>query len=225
MVVSTNPNLRLFNRDGWASGGNCLDCLQFIQHRSIWVALNCARVALESPSQKPGSHMFKIVSLGLLVFLSSFRAEAVVGGYMSRCYNGNFVSGIWCQEDTREYRVNISEQHEIRIIAVARARYIDSQGSGVQIELDLRIEDPANYFDPEAELPVLLRTITASYHREYIYRVKSEPVIFTRNYGQRSLSSTRSIQLHNNWGAEYVEYLMKLEMLVPGVAGVSVLNF
>jgi hypothetical protein len=169
--------------------------------------------------------MPKSVVLSLLVLLSSLRAEAVVGGYMSRCYNGNFKTGVWCQEETRDYRVKISDQHEIRIVAFARAQYLDSQGGDVNVELDFRIEDPGNFFDPEAQLPVLVRMITAGFHRNYSYGLKSEPVMFQRTEGQRALSASRSIRLHNNWGAEYVEYLMKLEVLVPGVAGVSVLNF
>lgn len=89
------------------------------------------------------------------------------------------------------------------------------------------IEDFSNYLNPESSLPVIVRFIVGTFHRDPMqYSVSSRSIVVKRRYGQRVFESEPlELVLRNKWGAEYVETLEKIEVLVPGFPSVLVLQF
>jgi hypothetical protein len=159
--------------------------------------------------------------------LASTAASARVGGYMGSCYLGSgFRTGEVCESSSAEATSALDAEHEVKVSAYAAGRYTQPSGESVAVDLTFTLEDPSNYFDPEGRLPLLVRVIVAGYHRDPpSYRVVSTPVSLTRVEGQRRLGSAPiSVTLRNNWGAEYVEHVEKVEVLVPGFPSVLVLD-
>ena len=70
-----------------------------------------------------------------------------------------------------------------------------------------------------------MRGIVCRFHRDCAYKVVSLPRTFKRVTGQRVLPGNVSVALSNVFDAEDVERLEKIEVLLPGVAGVLTVRF
>lgn len=165
---------------------------------------------------------FSFVAFGLV----AQSASAGVGGFMSGCYDGGFKTGVVCQSASAQA---LTRDGTMKVFAKAEGQYLPSNGNNghapAQIDVDLFLNDFANRFDPESSVPVLVRAIVRGHHRDYSYQVKSIPLTLDRIYGERTLRGHFNVVVNNYFGAEYVEELMKIEVVVPGIGEVLVVNF
>lgn len=166
-----------------------------------------------------------ILILMLAVFFNS-ASFAGVGGYMSDCAGSSFVTGKICLSKDSSGELRLDSQHAIAISATAQASYTAADGQSLKVDLVVNFEDDSNYLQPEASLPVVIRIISARYHRDFSYRTQSNSRLINRTFGTRKFKSqTLTVALNNNWGAEEVETVEKIEVLVAGFPGVATLNF
>lgn len=169
----------------------------------------------------------------LTYFLSGFvygSEEIFAGGiggfpYAPECYQGNYIKNVLCSEHSAQAQLG-----HFQLQANAQVRVIDSlipnYSTTTQINLTISFDDQSNFFHPETQVPVLVRAIKVGYHRRNGYTVETYPMVFNRtNYGARKLIGDLVITTDSISGSEYVVVLNKLEVLLPGVAGVAVLDF
>lgn len=169
----------------------------------------------------------KLMSSASLTALCVFgtAARADVGGFMGGCYDGYFITGKVCDTRDVEGSLELAPGRTVGAKVHTEAQYRKQSGDDFFVDLTLEVKDPSNFFDPEAKLPVLVRVIARSYHRDYSYWVISDAHVLDRVQGERRLKGrTFRLDLKNGFGAEYVETIDKLEVLIPGVPGTLVLD-
>lgn len=103
--------------------------------------------------------------------------------------------------------------------------YVEGSSQVARIELQLTITDSKDFLNPEASIPLVIRGILASYHRSTSWSVDSHTVIFDRVPGQRVFTGHLTFYTKSNGGAEFVQVLNKLEVLIPGINGANVISF
>jgi hypothetical protein len=103
--------------------------------------------------------------------------------------------------------------------------YVEGSSQIARIELQFTITDTNNFLNPEASIPLIIRGIMASYHRSISWSVDSRSVLFERIQGQRVFTGHLTFYTKSNGGAEFVQVLNKLEVLIPGVSGSNVISF
>ncbi len=164
--------------------------------------------------------------LFIILFGSAQIALADIGGYMSECYTGGeFETNKTCERRNSSME-RFFENNPLKLWVTAHAEYKNTEGTKVEIKFALKLDDHNNYYNPEGKLPILVRVIKKAIHRlPHYYAVLSMPLVLDRVDGQRTLTLPQSIslELSNSWGAEYVEKVEKLEVLLPGVPGMFVL--
>ncbi len=153
-------------------------------------------------------------------------AVSGLGGFMSSCYTASgFETGRTCESITREATIPAFNGSELFLSATASASYMDVHGAEVSVNVDVVLEDIDNFFQPEAKVPIVFRAIVCSGRGQCSYRVVSQSLVLDREEGTRTLrGSTASLSLKNSFGAEHVELLKKIEVLVPGVGNLVVLT-
>lgn len=151
-----------------------------------------------------------------------------IGGYeyTPQCYNGNFISGVVCNEYRASYalgRFDIQARAEVSMVAPTDPD--DAYFTRALVAVTLTVVDADDFFNPEGKLPVLVRGIRVGYHRRNAYSVESLPVTFEREEGTRRLVGKVQFLTTSVSGAEYTQVLNKIEVLLPGVPGTAVLSF
>ncbi len=165
--------------------------------------------------------------IGSAVSANAERFVGGIGGFPTdpACYQGNYIKNVLCNEHNATTQLG-----QLQLRANAQVRVIDSQvpnySTTTAIKLTMTVDDQENFFQPESQVPVLVRAIKVGFHRRNGYSVESYPMVFTRTiYGTRQLSAELTIITDSVSGSEYVQVLNKLEVLLPGQAGVAVLDF
>jgi len=159
------------------------------------------------------------------------------GGHMqvSQCYNGaEYTPNVICATRNLQGEIVRDEGGETRkyiLKAHLTASYMSekghreagsrSVGHRVEVVADFEVEDTKNYFNPEPQLPILVRFILRD---RSTFIVRSLPLTLMRIPGQRKLKGTIVVVLYNSIGAKSVEILDKIEVLFPGVSGMLVLE-
>jgi hypothetical protein len=169
--------------------------------------------------------IFKIVTLALFISIPVFaydREPTGLGGF-----NGWY--GTVEKSDKVLFENNYSNTYNEFIVDINAKCYNEGYFEGssqiARVELDLKITDIKNFLNPEASIPLVIRGLLASYHRSTSWSIDSRTVIFNRVPGERVFTGHLTFYTKSNGGAEFVQVLNKLEVLVPGVNGVNVISF
>lgn len=174
-----------------------------------------------------GSIAFVMIVIGASSCRSRTESTAMasIGGYMSNCYNGNFQVGQVCEDKTVEATAS-HENNEFIIKGRAVAKYLTADGSRFSVEYSLEITDQNNFYNPEASLPAVVRAVVSKGRSSRTFSATSNALTIARTEGTRNfVMPSKTIELTNAFGSAHVDHFEKIEVLLPGVAGVSTLQF
>jgi hypothetical protein len=168
-----------------------------------------------------------LLILASMIFLSgnlfAYESSPTGLGGFNNWYN------TWTKSDEIRFEGNYQANLNNFYIKVNAKSYnegiVEGSSQLARVELQIQITDSNNVFNPEWSLPLIVRGILASYHRDIYWHVDSRSVVFERIPGQRTFSGHLTFFTKSNSGAEIVEVLNKLEVLIPGVSGVGIVSF
>ena len=166
----------------------------------------------------PFKSLFVFVAQAISLLSPSAHADDGLhfGGYNGSCGN----SQNWCLPNAQSFDRTTSSTTgaPIQVHVAINYKYLAPSGSQqpMLFSVDLLVTDPNSYFDLESELPLIAHPQAIGFHRENRYFAQSQTVVLKRIAGTHQFKGYFTFQLTNEFGAEYVEFLRGIDLMVTG---------
>lgn len=155
----------------------------------------------------------------LFLIATTMQAKADIGGAHYGCWTSSDASSL-CAHKVYDFNQNgFYGRQQVRMTKLPSG---DSSDRPFRLSFELELNDHFNVFAPDGAVAAQVRVHAFWFHRQEEPFVVSQPVTLSRDYGTRVLRGQWSVDLKNNFGAEYVELARTLEILLPGQAPIRI---